>query len=218
VGGDFMSARFLSAPLFLASAILLRHIQIKPVLTIGLAALVIILGFTNPRPSLTTNSEFGVGQPIFMENGIADERSYFYHSTGVLRWRKNLLWPDSYWSVIGERYKVEHQRVFVAFNAGTMAYHAGPDVFMLDTGALGDALLARLPSVAGEERPGHYFRAVPAGYFETVSTGSNHIEDRGIAEYYDHLHEVISGDLWSWHRIGEIVAINLGKYNHLLPK
>jgi arabinofuranosyltransferase len=96
-------------------------------------------------------------------------------------------------------------------------YYAGPKVYVIDLGALGDALLARLPSIVSERRPGHYFRALPPGYGETIATGVNRIVDPKLSEYNGHLHEIIAGDLWSARRIKEIVVMNLGGFNKLLP-
>jgi arabinofuranosyltransferase len=150
--------------------------------------------------------------------GIADERAFMYRATGILRWKPGIRWPDIFWSDEGDRFRRSGKRTAIIGAAGIVPYHAGPGVYGLDQGALGDPLLARLPAKPGELRPGHYFRAIPAGYFETIETGQNQIQDPHLAEYYDHLHTIISGDLWSVDRLKEIVAMNLGRYNHLLPK
>lgn len=44
------------------------------------------------------------------------------------------------------------------------------------------------------------------------------IEDRGIREYYTIILRITRGPIWSVRRFKEIAGINLGLYDHLLPK
>jgi len=76
-----------------------------------------------------------------------------------------------------------------------------------------DGAIAMVP---GPWRPGHYFREPPPGYLDTLVTGKNQIKDKKLAEYYDHLRLIIRGDLWDPARLKDIVAMNLGAYDHLL--
>jgi arabinofuranosyltransferase len=152
-----------------------------------------------------------------LSDGIVDERAFYYVSTGILRWRPHVIWPNHEWSVEGEQLRSSGKHVIIAQTIGTTGYHAGPGVHIIDEGALADPLLARLPPKPTAKRPGHYFRALPDGYYETVSTGINQIHDPKLAEYYTHVHDISSGSLLSSHRLGEILAINLGHYDYLLP-
>ena len=99
---------------------------------------------------------------------------------------------------------------------GMIPYYAGPKVYVYDRGALGDSLTARLPMMPHNWRVGHYWREPPAGYEETLQSGTNQIQNKKLAEYYDHLRLVIRGDLWNPARIPEIVKLNLGVYDYLL--
>jgi arabinofuranosyltransferase len=218
IGGDYMSGRFLSAPFVLACAILLQHARLRWKPTLALTAAILVLGLINPRPAITTTSSFGVGVADPMTDGITDFRLFFYPASGMLRWRRGLIWPEHYWSEKGEQLRKSGERVVVLRAAGAMPYHAGPGVHVIDVGALGDPLLARLPTVREKWRPGHYRREVPPGYFETISTGVNQIQDPNLAEYYRHLHLIVAGDLWSPARLKDIVEMNLGKYDLLLPR
>jgi hypothetical protein len=47
-------------------------------------------------------------------------------------------------------------------------------------------------------------------------TGENRIEDPSIAQYYDHLKIIVSGELWSWRRLDAFWKMNTGQYEHLL--
>jgi arabinofuranosyltransferase len=75
VGGDFMSGRFLSPALFLACGLIVRRTRLRWPATLGIATAILLLGLRNPRPTLTTTSNFGVGLPTPMSHGIADERA-----------------------------------------------------------------------------------------------------------------------------------------------
>jgi arabinofuranosyltransferase len=219
IGGDFMSGRFLSAPLFLACAIVVRHLRLSWKPALGLSTAILLATLVNPSPTLATTAELGV---VSSENsvfhGIADERAFFYSATGLLRWRRGLRWPDNSWSDQGDQLRKSGPQVAIINMAGVVPYHAGPGVYVIDQGALGNALLARLPPMLTARRPGHYFRDLPSGYFNTVAARTNQLHDPGLAEYYTHLHRIISGDLFRIWRFQDIVAINLGKYDYLLPK
>ena len=221
VGGDYMAGRFLSPAFFLGCAILVRsmsHMRLSWKWAAAMTYGVLALGLIALRPSLTTPSDFGVGRQLPQSMGIVDERAFFYEATGVLRWKRNHRWPDFEWTDTGESYRQAKLKAVPVVVAGTIPYKAGPGVYVLDIGALGDALLARLPPQPGKNKPGHFYRTVPAGYMETVTTGANHLQDPKIAEYYQHLSVVIRGPLWSGARLREVVALNTGRYDGLLPK
>jgi arabinofuranosyltransferase len=86
-------------------------------------------------------------------------------------------------------------------------YVLGRGYHIIDPLALGDPLLARLPA-RPRWRIGHYERTLPDGYFESVLTDSNRIEDPAIAAYYDTIREVTRGPLFTKRRWKAIVALN----------
>jgi arabinofuranosyltransferase len=216
IGGDYMSGRFLSAPFILACAVLIWYTRLRWMPAVFLSAAFLASTFLNPHSTLTTTAWYGVDDSIdFL--GIADERAYSYRATGLLRWRPNLRWPDAESTSTGDQFRRSGSRVVIFSFAGVTPYRAGSGVHVIDRGALADAFLARLPPKT-HRRAGHYFRDLPPGYFETVATGKNQIQDPNLAQYYTHLHEIISGDLLSGRRFQEILAMNLGKYDSLLPK
>jgi arabinofuranosyltransferase len=59
-------------------------------------------------------------------------------------------------------------------------------------------------------------RDVPDGYLETLSTGTNRLRDRGLAEYYDHLSLVTTGPLLSSKRLRTVAELLAGKYEPLI--
>ena len=97
------------------------------------------------------------------------------------------------------------------------------DLYMTDEFALGDPFLSKMPLAKnrgwqhGDQwRIGHLYRAVPAGYRETILTGENMIKDKDLAQYYDVIHEMTSGELFSMKRMTTVIDWNLGKYDYLL--
>jgi len=101
---------------------------------------------------------------------------------------------------------------------GMKGYSAGPNVHVFDFYALSEPLLARLPSNPEDSTIGHFTRAIPSGYVETLASGNNQIADQSLAIYYDKLHLIVSGELFDAKRLTEIVNMNLGKYDYLIAE
>ncbi|WP_180541679.1 hypothetical protein [Nevskia soli] len=216
VGGDFMSARFFGASLFFSVALIARYW--RPDWGVGAATVAVIaaLGLWVPYPTITSANWDVTAHPLD-DAGIADERSYYSVCSGLMHYKRDLLWPICGFSVLAERAKAAGVKTVVMLNIGYYGYTIGPKFHVIDPGALADAFLARLPIPMGRWRVGHYVRQLPAGYEETVDTGVNTIADPKLHEYYNHLHTVISGNLWSWNRFKEIFLFNIGYYDHLVP-
>jgi arabinofuranosyltransferase len=218
VGGDFMAGRFFSASLFLCVALIARYWRPNPVFATATLALIAGLGMWVPSPTLTSaTAEFGAPWPVD-PGGIADERAYYYRDSGLLRYHRDVLWPSFEWSQLGYKARQAKRKVTVFGNVGMYGYFAGPGVHIIDYMGLGDAFLARLPIPPAPWRVGHYARTLPKGYEETIATGVNRIEDPNLHRYYDHLRTVISGRLWSWDRLKEILLFNTGHYEPLLSR
>ena len=100
---------------------------------------------------------------------------------------------------------------------GYRGYFAGPRVHIIDEYGLADALLARLPA-RDDSYPGHYRRDLPDGYVETIVTGTNHLADPDLSDYYERVRVVISGPIWSRQRLLTIGALGLGWYDDRLVR
>ena len=230
VGGDFMGGRMLSLPL-LASAILLGRavatLNWKPALAFPLAA--VVLGFLAPFPTPTTGSDFAPAERLLDAadtNGIADERMVYYRATGLLssfrlKFEKphdERDMPAHSWAVRGYEASKKPASVMPRSTVGYFGFFAGPKVHVVDTNALTDAFLARIPRLARHKtrnerdwRIGHFTRKLPAGYLQTLKTGENKLEHPDLARYYDELKLVITGPLFSTDRWRAIWALNTGK-------
>jgi arabinofuranosyltransferase len=97
-----------------------------------------------------------------------------------------------------------------------LGFFAGPTVHIVDEHALSDPLLARMPGGDATSIMGHLARRVPEGYLETIASGRNQIVDPDLARYYEPLHEVVAGPLWSRHRVETLARFLAGQYDHHL--
>lgn len=238
IGGDFMSGRFLSIPLLL-SALILSQIKIKSIKVVMVSSIIIIvLGFLSPRPNFLSSPSYSLSPKIInafrfgpkiigMNNGITDERFWYYEHTGLLNnifQKKIELHP---WVQHAKQLK-EQNTVVVKSTVGLFGYYAPKEIHIIDQYALTDPLLSKLPAteywLIGKEKPegekfwriGHFARKMPDGYLETIETGENKIKNPSLSKYCAKLSILIKGDLFSWDRLIEIWNFNTGQYNFLL--
>ena len=227
IGGGFMSGRFYAAPFFVAVILLLRNMPLAQtrywLLAPGLA---IALGLLAPHPPLFNGPDYGINhvEEVEENTGIGDERAFYYPYTGLLNAaasQQDTLYPIHGWADWGRRLRefadgglpATVRWPFVGF----IGFYAGPQCHLIDIFGLADPLLARLPSRRDDPwRIGHFKRLLPAGYFETYLYGPNLIADPKLAEFYDKLKIVISGDLFTTERWREIWRMNTGHYRHLI--
>lgn len=172
IGGDFMSGRFFAPPGFLAICLLAQNPvpqwlekNLKPVFVGALVILVILLATRLLEPPRFT----------IPDDGISDERRFYYTTTGLLpvlrKWAHTGSEPVPSWGVRGVELRQEAQRtgksiVAIEGNTGMFGYYAGPAIHNIDVLALSDAFLARLPAAPGS-RTGHYMRIVTREYAES---------------------------------------------------
>lgn len=218
IGGDFMSGRFFSTPLLISTMLLVRraedgtslekYIWISLVLLLGLL-LAPLKSFANPLESdLVTFDN---------TSGIADERVGYYRFSNLLLFSRREALTLHPFVEYGLRLKQDQTKVAIFSGIGMTGYFAGPNVHIVDELALGDPLLSHLkPSDPTDWNIAHFKRAIPNGYIETIASGTNQIADPNLAVYYEKLHLITSGDLWTAARWDAIWKINTGKYQYLL--
>jgi arabinofuranosyltransferase len=212
IGGDFMSGRFLTAPLFCSVVLMSRfELPLSSPLTAGATAAVIALGvFATNRPPLLTQDDVLNPPPRTVTiGGVSDERARYYRSTGLLRWDRYDPLPDFEWALEGRKAR-GNPGVVVRADNGMFGYFAGPAVHVVDVLALGDPLLARLPALP-KWRIGHFERPVPEGYLETLQNGRNVIVDPVIGMKYERLKTITQEPVWTRRRWRAIVAMNLSR-------
>lgn len=209
IGGDFMAGRFFSVPVFVAVLTLAHRVELRgrprtAALAFGGIA---VLGLASPQPPITSGTDAGLDRSSIRDRrGIADERAFYYPHTGLMRATPSLH-P---WALLGAQARESGEEVVVRDTVGLFGYYAGPDVHVVDLYALTDPLLARLPARADPNwRPGHFTRAVPAGYIETLSRGENRLDDEALARFHALLRAATRDGLFSAARWGAISRLNL---------
>ncbi|MFC1770465.1 hypothetical protein ACFLZV_01125 [Candidatus Margulisiibacteriota bacterium] len=213
IGGDFMSGRFFSVPLFGAAIILSRLPEIRLYKTIPLALLIILLGLGTKFPTLFCNHQYI--NPKIPHTGIADERGFYFPHRGLItanrqRFLKFTKWTTSNNNPVSIDTRVE------AGGLGFVAINDGPYVHHIDICGLADPLLARLPATKKNWRIGHFHRKIPSGYQDSIKASYNLIEDKNLSKFYDKLRFITRGDLFSFSRFMIIIKMNLGLYDHLI--
>jgi len=243
IGGDFMSGRFFAAPALLCTGLLLsalpplsalargpatRARAIRAALALATCALA-TYGIAWPASPWGSGSRYGAGlgrEQIVRASGIADERAYYYPTTGLLRvwqlWskieRRQLPVPPYRGAVAGRAFSKSPRRVKLMDEVGFFAYFAGPEKTVIDLWAVSDPLLAHLPYRPQRGwRPGHYPRKIPRGYPESVESQEDHIADREIAGLYSAIEQVSHGPLFDGGRWREIWRLHTGYYDALGP-
>ena len=219
IGGDFMSGRFFSG-IFLMGLVLLltfdtdRFFGLIPDKLFPLLVFCLLLiGFSADRPPIFIYGR----QPGQSDGGIANEKLYYFLSNGWINYTKSPQLHELAWKGM-EANKSGTSPVEIN-TIGMYGYYAGARIYILDSYALSDPLRAHLP-VDGPSRVGHYERARPAGYWETIQSGftKNLIEDPNLKLYYEKMSILIRGDLFAAGRIREIIRFNFGYYDPLIEK
>jgi len=235
VGGDFMSGRMVSLPLFAAATLLGRY---AATLSWGPAMLLpdlaVFLGILAPYPTIATGADFAPPERLLDAadtNGIADERMVYYGATGLLSERRLEFvrkegkpgMPAHSWAVKGLEASRKPPAVMTRSTIGYFSYFAGPKVYVVDANALTDPLLARIPRLIEHKtrnertwRIGHFTRKLPKGYVQTLKTGGDKFAHRGLAEYYAVLQRVVTGPLFTAERWRAIWKLNTGQHDHLI--
>ena len=226
IGGGFMGGRFLAAP-FLVSVILLLYSasskrtfkwRLSPAFAaIGVAA----VGLITPGPTILSGADYGTtrsSSEYMGKGGVADERAFYYPSTGLLKNLTTDTMAGHEWVKRGRELRERGYMLLPSENVGFLGYFGGRDLEILDWLALTEPLLARLPALYEDNwRPGHMPRLMPLGYMEERA-GRGEIADKDLRGYYRSLKHIVSGPLFSSSRIGEIWRMNMGHYDGLIDR
>ncbi len=199
IGGDFMSGRFLTAPVVLV-ALTLIHLPIKDPIWVPAfaAALFPAMGAMSDHRADIQDTDCNIGPA-----GVPDERSCYAEHTALSqninaqKWRSHGYLRD-YDRAVKERAK---DGVVVFPLIGMVGFSDHSELHIVESMGLSDPLLARIRYQSdGRERPGHFRREIPAGYVESLRQGKNLLEDECLAELYQRLDLVTTGPLFSGRR------------------
>jgi arabinofuranosyltransferase len=238
IGGDFMSGRFLTAPLCVAVALLVGGGLPggRRAAALGLAAALALGLLARPIPTLASGRDYGLRRTKLIDRwGVADERRFYFSTLGMWNQLPDARRPAAAPTRRGRALRRTAAPLAVEGAVGVLGYAAGPTVHVVDYHALGDPLLARLPMASSDPRYtaflrmlthstpvrtwriGHFIRNVPRGYLTTLLTGESRFEDPGIRAFWKHLAAVTRGPLLDGERLREVVRLNLGEYQAMLP-
>ncbi len=215
VGGDFMSGRFFAAPFLVAvMAVAPQAAALGAPWVLGALVLYNVI---TPLVPVKTTARYEAGWPWRPQNGIKDERGYYFPNTNVLFFSPFRQLPDFVWVREGQSFRAGAEKVTVQGSIGFWGLYAGPEKFLVDRNALSDPLLARLPvspRLYFEFYAGHYFRDLPEGYLESVADDRNMLTDPLLREYYDRVRNITRGPIFRLARFRDIAALNLGRYRN----
>jgi arabinofuranosyltransferase len=212
IGGDYMAGRFFSIPVLFSALLCARALRNYPFRKLG-AAVVAAMLIALPQLQFTLFStlDYRIEGRIY---DITDSRGAYYRATGLLRILQNTPGGGGIshrWFLTGKALKDAAPRkgIYTGCVMGMLPYGAGPDFYWIDPLALSNAFLARLPARSGS-RVGHYERALPPGYLESVMTEQNHIADPALARLYSDVLLASTGKIFRRERFAAIFRLNTG--------
>jgi len=196
IGGDFMAGRFFQ-PLVVVAAVAAARLAPKALL-VTLVALAALASVAHPRSPLRFGLDALVDRPAGAHgpSGITDEKLYWFRRSS-LRHRP-----------VDPPVDPNPSRVRTGREIGWVAYRAPLDAIFVDEMALTDPFLARLP-VTGRWRIGHFRRALPGGYLESLREGGNRLIDPPLRPLYDRVVAITRGPLFTRARWRAIAELNL---------
>jgi arabinofuranosyltransferase len=219
IGGDFMSGRFLTAPLCVAT-FALAHLPCPP-RALGLGAFAaLLLAVATPSSPLRAPLDYAQGKlpPAHIgPDGIADERAYWYSAAGLFA-PTRAMEPPPYRHVSrghGPGLKMRDTRDAKAVEGiGYIGYWAGPKPHLIDPMGLSDGFLARLPIVVDgrvvrpdknrfgerEWRVGHYYRDVPPAYLAALRGEAAQFDNAELERLHTDVQLITRGELFDSER------------------
>lgn len=209
-GGDYMGGRLFSTPLVLAVTMLALNVRLRWWWTAGLwFALTVGLGLHRGWMVWDVHPH--------SEARRMSQHAWMYPFTG---WQSTQRTPDFHnmpWGEQGLKARNEKYLAVAKCAVGLYGFNAGPAVYIVDPLAIADGFLARLPSKK-PAYPGHYERAFPDGYVETITSGQNQLRDPALKLLYDKMQLLARAPLFDRARLQAIWDINTGEGRRLVAQ
>jgi arabinofuranosyltransferase len=227
IGGDYMSGRFFSLP-FLLSVILLDALLKKKSRIFFLTALLFLVVYNAllPHVPIKIDARLPWDHGLRAWGNITDEGGAHRRSTNLLFFSPfgDLsvsdfpLMPLKNWADDGKHIRENPANIILRYSGiGVYGFFAGPQKHIIDSWAIADPLLSRLPvspKALVNFRHGHVVRDIPFGYGESLVHDTNLIADPNLREYYDKIRIITQSEIFSLRRLKYIAEINLkGKYD-----
>ncbi len=211
IGGDFMAGRFFATPVFVAAIVLGRsarearplwQARFGPAISVAAVALA-AFSPGSPLRASTADTYEGVDSSGQMPtHGVVDERLWYYTRSGALSaYREDGLEPGA--ACKGEP-RVLVRRV--CGGLGRIAFEGCADDHWIDPCGLSDAFLARRPIPENATwRIGHFMRAVPEGYGQSVAEGRGVMREPELNVEFDRVMLRVRGPVFGGERLREIL-------------
>ncbi|MEE8474585.1 MAG: hypothetical protein V3T01_04500 [Myxococcota bacterium] len=211
IGGDFMLGRYLAAPL-LCSLVALFRADLPRGVYAGMTAAAVVVSLLYPTAPLRTGSDFHNRDldRIIENHGIADERAFYYQSNGLLSPQRDTPFTA------GSACRGSDAPLILrrgCSSLGIEGLRSCPGSHLVDSCALSDPLLARLPAAPTPRwRVGHNIRPIPVGYLASLRHGVDAIEDPSIRELYADVRQVVRGPVFTASRFRAIWRLHFHDY------
>ena len=217
VGGDFMLGRFLGPAFLVAWVGALKSGRLTPKRAWWSVLGLLVYALNASHTPLTSPLFHTV--PWQTTDGVIDERGRYHAASSLVAYlayhaqgKPYPFFPVYGWSRQGYAVRYSPLKVAVVDSIGMFGYWAGVEKTVVDTWALVDPFLARLPDADGRIwRPGHYERDIPKGYIPTLVTGENRLQDPALSALWEKVALVTRGPLWTWERWKAIPGYILGR-------
>ena len=207
-GGDYMGGRLFSTPFVLAVAMLALNVRLRwwwnaPVWIVVTLALGVHRGWIvkDVHPHA--------------EQRMMSQHAWMYPFTGWLAETRRADFSNMPWGEQGLKARTGKHEVVAKCAVGLYGFNAGPGLRIVDPLAIGDGFLSRLPSKK-PSYPGHFERAFPDGYLDSVISGTNQLRDPSLRILYDKIRLIETGSLLDSARLQAIWALNTGEDQKLV--
>jgi arabinofuranosyltransferase len=207
-GGDYMGGRLFSTPFAMAVAMVVFCVRLRWWWTAP-AWFFITIALGLQRGWMVRDVH------PHAETRKLSQHAWMYPHSGWLAQKRDASYNNMPWALQGEQAKRERHEIVAKCAVGLYGYTAGERVYILDPLALTDNFLSRLPSKK-PSYPGHYERALPAGYVESKLTSSNKLVDESLAKLYVLTQSIARDDLFDPRRLDAIWQLNTGAAKRLV--
>ena len=202
-GGDYMGGRLFSTPFVLAVAMLALSVRLRSWWNAPLW-IVVTLALGLHRGWMVKDVH-PHAEPRFMS-----QHAWMYPYTGWLASTRRADFSNMPWGEQGLKARAEKHEVVAKCAVGLYGFNAGPGVQIVDPLAIGDGFLSRLPSKK-PSYPGHFERAFPEGYLDTVTSATNQLRDPALRVLYEKIQLIETGRWFDPTRLQAIWALNTGE-------
>jgi arabinofuranosyltransferase len=209
-GGDYMGGRLFSTPFVLAVCLLAMNVRLR--------------GWWNAPAWIAVTVALGLQQgwmvrdvhPHAVERKLS-QHAWMYPFTGWNASQRLADFSNMPWAKQGLQARADKHEWVAKCAVGLYGFSAGPGVHIVDPLAITDGFLSRLPSKK-PAYPGHYERAFPQGYLESLTSGKNQLADPALQSLFAQTELLAKAPLFDAARWQAIWALNTGADRALVAR